>query len=349
MITRHVGLDYAAPNQNLGAGAGTDVISGVGAPTSTPRLHYSISLIFGSVFRMRKAWVAVGIVYLLDAMWSAATGLTLSGCGLLSIVMLVLLGGAAIARWERPESRAARAAEVVALWLAFATACNILSYLMATLALPLQDEPLASIDNTLGFPWLTIFQWVSRYPLLHHLLSTCYQSLTPETIVLGIWLAWERQDQRVHDFFWAAYLAGLMTSVLSALVPAAGAFVQYGEPDRAVWLDDLTTLRTGLNLHFALADMTGIVTFPSYHTVLAMLVIYIARGSGVVGRLLVVWNVIMLFSIPSIGGHYFVDMIGGGIVLAISIGLARCMAHSDQGDCLPGKGGGTAHARQALR
>jgi hypothetical protein len=325
MIARHVEPGYAAPNQILSVG--TDVISGIGVPTAMSSPHRTISLIFRSIFRMRNAWVAVGIVYLLDAIWSEAIGFTLSGCGLLFIVLFVLLGGAAIARSERPGSRAARAAEVAALWLAFATACNILSYLLATLALSLRDEPLASADNALGFQWVIIFQWVSHHPLIHYLLSASYQSLTPETIVLAIWLSWERRDQQVQDFFWIAYLAGLQTSILSALVPAAGAFVQYGEPDRAVWLHDLTTLRSGSNLHFVLAEMTGIVTFPSFHTVLAMLAIYIARGSGAVGCLFVVWNVIMLLAIPSIGGHYFVDMIGGGIVLATSIGLVRCMAH----------------------
>jgi membrane-associated phospholipid phosphatase len=134
----------------------------------------------------------------------------------------------------------------------------------------------------------------------------------------------------VQEFFWIACLAILLTSILSAVVPAMGAFSEYGLPGQANWLHDLDTLRRGSNLYFVLPDMVGIVSFPSFHTVLAVLAIYITRGTGAVGSLFTIWNVIMLFSIAPIGGHYFVDMIGGGVVLAVSVGLVRSSARLRQ-------------------
>ncbi len=185
---------------------------------------------------------------------------------------------------------------------------------------------LANIDDALGFRWAVMFQWVSLHPFAGHILSTCYHSLSPELLVLGVWLSWGRQEQRIRDCFWIACSASLLTCIIFAAVPAAGAFVHYGLPGQANWLQNLDTLRNGANLQFAAADMVGIVTFPSFHTVLAMLVIYTTRGTGLVGRMFAVWNVILLFAIPPFGGHYLVDMIGGAAVLAISICLVRSSA-----------------------
>ena len=60
--------------------------------------------------------------------------------------------------------------------------------------------------------------------------------------------------------------------------------------------------------------MQGIVTFPSYHTVLAILFVYTHRGLRWTFPPVAVLNGLMLAAIPSVGGHYVVDMIGGALV-----------------------------------
>jgi hypothetical protein len=265
----------------------------------------------------------VGVICLLDTIWSWAIGFTLSGYSSFLIVALAFIAATAVLRSGWKDCRLAIATEVVALWMAFACSGNILTYLSATPALPLQDDLLASGDAALGFQWLVMYNWIRQHPGVGHILSICYASLFLELLVLGVWLSWRRYEQRIGEFFWIACLAILQTSILSALLPATSAFVHFGLPERATWLHDLEALRGGSNLHFALADLDGIVSFPSFHTVLAILVIYIARGTGMVGSAFIVWNAIMLFSIPSFGGHYLIDMVGGAVVLAISIRLVR--------------------------
>jgi hypothetical protein len=314
--------DLGTSRQYLSAitGATRNVVS----PTELLQLSELIGRGFGNTLQFRNAWLAVGGVCLLDAVWSETIGFTLSGCAPFLLLMCMLLGTTAILRWRGGNPTLGVATEVVALWLAFASSGNILSYLSATVALPLQDELLASVDNALGFQWLALFKWVWHQPGVGCLLATCYHSLMLEIIALGVWLSWQRHEQRIREFFWVVYLASLLTGIIATTLPAAGAFLHYGVPDRADWLHDLDALRDGSNLHFVLPDMVGIDTFPSFHTTLALLVIYIARGTGAIGRLFMAWNAMMLFSIPPFGGHYLVDMIGGGVVLAVSIGIFRC-------------------------
>jgi membrane-associated phospholipid phosphatase len=62
---------------------------------------------------------------------------------------------------------------------------------------------------------------------------------------------------------------------------------------------------------------------PSYHTVMALLIAYAFRRTGVVGYVIAALNAAMLLSIPSIGGHYLVDVLAGGVLAFAAITVWR--------------------------
>lgn len=66
--------------------------------------------------------------------------------------------------------------------------------------------------------------------------------------------------------------------------------------------------------------MIGIVCFPSYHTVMAILFTFAVRGLTIFWMALPL-NVIMLIAIPFAGNHYLADMIGGAIIAVLTIWL----------------------------
>ena len=69
----------------------------------------------------------------------------------------------------------------------------------------------------------------------------------------------------------------------------------------------------------ALSSLTGVVSFPSFHTTMALAYAYGFRRAGAIGWIVGALNFVMLFSIPFFGGHYLVDMIAG-VLMAILIG-----------------------------
>ena len=71
--------------------------------------------------------------------------------------------------------------------------------------------------------------------------------------------------------------------------------------------------------------MEGIVRFPSFHTALAVIFTYAHRGIRWSFPPVAALNGVMLRSIPSEGGHYLVDMIAGGAVALVAIGLVRAV------------------------
>ena len=98
------------------------------------------------------------------------------------------------------------------------------------------------------------------------------------------------------------------------------------------YLRDVLALRAGGPWHFELLAMHGIVTMPSYHTVMAVLFTYAFRRTGLIGYGIATLNLVMLLSIPPIGGHYLVDMCGGALALEQSPSSER-VAWSEAIDC----------------
>ncbi len=93
-------------------------------------------------------------------------------------------------------------------------------------------------------------------------------------------------------------------------------------------------LREGTLVQIALENMQGIITFPSYHTVLAVLLVYVYRGQGRIFLGVVILNILMLLSIPVYGSHYFGDMLAGALIALLSICLVRAAtARSSSAQC----------------
>ncbi len=119
---RQVPADHAAPGRSLGLG--TKASPDVAIATLIVQSHGAISRIVANTLRFRSAWLAVAAIYLVDAVWSQAIGLTLSSFAPFLMTMVILLGTTTIVRWRGDNPALAIATEVVALWLALANSTN---------------------------------------------------------------------------------------------------------------------------------------------------------------------------------------------------------------------------------
>jgi hypothetical protein len=209
-------------------------------------------------------------------------------------------------------------AELGALWVAFTAAGCVLTYLAATCAWPLHDAVVNDLDNALGFDWLAWRGVVLAKPVLAWALRLAYASLLPQIVFSILFFSTTCLTRRSVELFWLAAVTLLPTALVSALCPVLGPFALFGVGDTA-YLPDVTVLRAGGPWHFALPTMYGIITMPSYHTVLAVLFTYAFRGTGLVGWGIAGLNAAMLLSIPPIGGHYLADMIAGGAIATLCV------------------------------
>lgn len=115
-----------------------------------------------------------------------------------------------------------------------------------------------------------------------------------------------------------------VTAVIAGILPALGAYEYFGltadmHPsialeDPAHWVEVINYLRHATFEIPYEGTISGLVTFPSYHTTAAFIYIYCAWRIAILRWLTLAINLCMLVSTPIYGSHYLMDMIGGGLV-----------------------------------
>src|SRR5947207_336181 len=273
---------------------------------------------------------AIAALAICDWIWARHAGLGFSHWTQVVVLTGVLL---AIGFFYGSIRRNAQLADM-ALWgalvAAFSVTAAIFTYLTATLPFPLVDSELVRIDAGLGFSWQAWFQFVSSHPLLKGLLFVLYTSLLPECAASVLYFAHRGRSERIAEFLFGALISILITATISGIFPALGAFAHFGVPWPA-WAgypSHLLALRVGTAASFAVNEFQGIITMPSYHTVLAILIIYAYRGCGRLFTLVLALNGLMLLSLPSEGGHYVIDVIAGAAVVAVTIAITSAAART---------------------
>ena len=76
------------------------------------------------------------------------------------------------------------------------------------------------------------------------------------------------------------------------------------------------------------AVITGVVGFPSYHTVMALMVTWYCRRTILFVPILLV-NLAMIPATLLHGGHHLIDLVGGLVVFSIGVQIANRLIKPD--------------------
>ena len=188
----------------------------------------------------------------------------------------------------------------------------ILSYLVASLELPLVDRYLSAADYALGFDWPIFYSWVRSQSVISRTLDFAYSCWAPEWLAIPVLLACKHEN-RVRELTSLGAISALVAVISSAFFPAISAFPYYF-PDQNValpWLQHLLTLRDGSLRSLDLSQMQVLVRITSFHTAGAILFVYVFRGIKVLFPMSVLLNGLVILSTPVSGSHYIVDVLAG--------------------------------------
>lgn len=283
----------------------------------------------------RLAWSVIGALLAIDLVWLTRSAVSVVPLSLATPVGAGLGMGAAAYYYRhcRGEFKLADALDTVGQMLAFMVVAALFSYLMATLGYPLQDAAFHALDRSLGLDWLAFLKAVDARPLLGTLLSASYASFIPQVLVLMLVLSFCGQGMVGRTTILAMMLSGTVTIVISGFLPAMAMFVHLGltpadfpnlQPGAAVvHVADMEVLRSGGPVLVDLAKAEGIITFPSYHAALALLLLLGGWQNAWLRWPFFVVNVAMIVATPIDGGHYFVDVFAGLAIAAASYVVAR--------------------------
>jgi membrane-associated phospholipid phosphatase len=282
-----------------------------------------------------RAWrtlgSGIGILTILVVALYAAFGLTIKVSSAVpgAAVTLGLAGLYLIYAHLRPDPRLAALGAGSALLIAYTHVGAALSYALTALDWPLLDPHFAAMDRHMGFDWMGYLAWTAANPSIARGLRTAYFCSMFQTVAVIIALALLGQISRLIVFLWLFIVTSMAVILLSGVLPAAGAFVYHEPPaalravvglDAGVWhLDQFEALRRGSLTVIDFAKLEGLVTFPSFHTALAIICAWGFWTVRYARWPMAVLSAVIIASTPNIGGHYLVDLIAGGALAVVAI------------------------------
>jgi membrane-associated phospholipid phosphatase len=209
--------------------------------------------------------------------------------------------------------------------LGLSLAC--LSYVCARMSLPLLDREIITADLYFGFSWRSAAEWFDHAPIVLHVLNAAYATFTGQLIVTAVVLLVAGRRHDIDRYFVTFICASLLAETASLLFPTLGPASSMAS---AISFDHLSAIgRTTADIVLALRNgsmkvidaraLDGIISFPSLHAAVAILIPYHLRWSKPLFWLAASLNALMLVSAIPCGNHYFMDVLGGVVIAGLAI------------------------------
>jgi len=281
--------------------------------------------------------LAAGLI-MVDLAWGFAGGFAVevSAYTRIALLSLALVAAGIFYSTCRKEPRLAAMLFGASFLCAFSAAASLLNYFLLTFHGPRIDAALASADVWLGFDWVAMMTAMAGYQALSTILFYAYNSVLPQIALMVVLLGWLGNAEKIYRFCIAVAAGALTCIAIWAVTPSFGAMSVY-PPDGFSHMTLALDSRYAAELVRLLAEGPGLITphdtkgligFPSYHAVLALLAMWYARY---LGRLLfwplAVINAAVMVATPIHGGHHLVDVLAAFPATALALWLAGEFPH----------------------
>lgn len=241
---------------------------------------------------------------------------------------LALLGAAAFVGRHRGRPRLAAGAIAFLQMTLFTLIGVVLAYALAARAGALWDTRLAAADRALGFDWPAVFAAADRAPVGLWIGGLAYHSLTVQMVTCIVAMSAYAQFDRLRVAVAAAILSGFVTILISWWLPAMGNVFDPAQFTRLwpsiAWLEQamIAGLRAGTWRVLDLTQLMGIVSFPSFHATLPVILAWAQRDTPGWRWIAPVWAGVTIIATPLFGGHYGVDVLGGLALAPLALAIA---------------------------
>lgn len=218
--------------------------------------------------------------------------------------------------------------------------CSVGVIALASLQLrmPLIDTLLVRADHALGFDAASVSKFLSQDGTIVNLLTIAYQASIPLIFATLIGQCLISNYDEAWCFSLNIIATAFICSLIALIAPAIGAFATLG-----VSSDVIARLPLAGNYHLpafrifysaepSVIDVTqlqGVITFPSFHTAMAVLTAYAWRRTNCIAQISWAWAVVVVFSTIPIGGHYLIDLLGGLILSFFVVCVTKHIYASD--------------------
>jgi len=244
---------------------------------------------------------------------------------------LGLMAIGAYVRGMKGTPRLALALIGVAIFMGFTAVSSVFIFALFPLPHPLIDPLLITLDAQLGYHWPSFVETLAAYPGFARGLGYLYFTSLPQMVLTICLLAVLGRTVTLHRFLAVGMLTLVAAVSIWWLWPSIG-------PSGFLTIPEDVRLATGLYFDSAYGAhllklvevgpprispeaITGVVAFPSYHMIMACMVVWYSRGTVLFLPLLAA-NALMVPATLSHGGHHLVDLLAGAVVFGLCVWIA---------------------------
>jgi hypothetical protein len=273
---------------------------------------------FGLIAALGLAAVGIILGFQRQVVWSSFL------VGILASLALIAVG--AYARRARNAPCLALCAIGGGIFMGFTAFAALFIFALFPLTNPMIDLDLIRLDATLGYDWVAFVSFLAQFPTFTKLLGLLYHSSLFQILLTIVVLGVLGRETTLHRFL----LTGILTMVTAVGVwwmwPSIG---PSGFSVVPAAVQDATGLvynsEYGAYLRFLVEHgpyvisrdvITGVVAFPSYHMIMACMVVWYNRTTPAFLPALAI-NSLMIPATLSHGGHHFVDLVAGVFVFLV--------------------------------
>jgi membrane-associated phospholipid phosphatase len=163
--------------------------------------------------------------------------------------------------------------------------------------------------------------------------------MLPQFALVPVVMFFAKKFERVQRMTIAVAIALLITILVSVFTPSLTAFVHVDMPEMASVPANLYTpeatmeaLRAGTMRSIALNQLEGLISFPSFHTAAALIFIWTLHTVRYVGWAGFPLNLALIVATPTVGAHYFIDVVGGIVVAFAAIAASHLLCRRAKAD-----------------
>lgn len=234
---------------------------------------------------------------------------------------LVMLGAAFLVAgracdWMRQDDNSlVLVMEGVAAFLTSIAVVAPLAYIATRSPFPAVDQQIAAMEAHLGFDARAVQATVFGHPWLHALLSAAYDSFKLQYLAVIVVAPRTRRPDLGMALMRQSLLVLCISYVLAWILPTLGTM-----PDLEPWASDWRTLHD-TRLPFAGGSVQAIISLPSFHAAMAVMLVNAARGVRWIFWPAAALNALLVLATPVFGFHHLVDIVAGGGLALLSIRL----------------------------
>ncbi|HAT8181180.1 TPA: PAP2 family protein [Legionella pneumophila] len=181
------------------------------------------------------------------------------------------------------------------------------------------DKQIIQLEAQLGINMMSILEWTNKYQYFKYLLAIIYDTLPYQMSILPLCVIVSGRFYILKDYYFLLLSTTLLGFTFYYFFPttAPASEIQSG-------LFTPEQIATGLKFHQIHNHMQpttiegGLIALPSFHTIWAILCVYLIKDWFIPCILLSIINILLILSCVLLGWHYPIDILAAIMLVGLS-------------------------------